>query len=443
MKRLKKFFSLWQNWVGVLFAVFFVLIAVAAPLLSQPNDQTQGAFKRIGHSFDRTPHPPSKDAILGTLPGQTDVFHALVWGTRDAMIFGLSVAIGAFLFGSIFGAISGYAGGTVNNFMMRVSDAFLTFPVLAAVVFLQEIVATTIESMGGVYWFNNQFFGKQVYFQATPPLVVAFLLKVDPILICLILFSWMPYARIVNTIVITLKNTEFVQAARALGGNPLWIVRRHLLPNSIGPAIVLAARDVGSSVILQATITFIGLGGNSSWGTMLSIGRDWIIGASGNLFTFWWVYLPATLMVLFFGIAWNLLGDGINDVMSPESFVRVESSSRKLRKKKQQNVLAQNNQFLDKYGATAGRVPIFASDPILSMARDAVGHKDLESALHAYTHLIDRGRHMNEVIRDLAQIASKYPRESQVWQVLGDALMCNGEIEDARRAYAQARQIIG
>jgi peptide/nickel transport system permease protein len=442
MTRLKNFFSLWQNWIGVLLVVFFVFVAVAAPLLSPPNDQTQGAFKRVGRASDQLPHPPNEDSILGTLPGQTDVFHALVWGTRDAMFFGLSVAIGAFLFGSIFGAISGYAGGTVNNFMMRISDAFLTFPVLAAVVFLQEIVATTIESMGGVYWFNNQFVGKQVYFQATPPPVVAFLLRVDPILISLILFSWMPSARIVNTIVITLKNTEFVQAARALGGNPLWIVRRHLLPNSVGPAIVLAARDVGSSVILQATITFIGLGGNSSWGTMLSIGRDWIIGASGKLFTFWWVYLPATLMVLFFGIAWNLLGDGINDVMSPESFVRVGGSSRRWWKNKRQDALAQNNQFIGEYETTAGRESIFAPDPILSVARDAVGHKDLESALHAYTHLIDRGRHTNDVIRDLAQIARKYPRESQVWQMLGDALMCNGEIEEARRAYARAKQVI-
>jgi hypothetical protein len=271
---------------------------------------------------------------------------------------------------------------------------------------------------------------------------VAFLLKVDPILISLILFSWMPFARIVNTIVITLKNTEFVQAARALGGNSLWIIRRHLLPNSVGPAIVLAARDVGSSVILQATITFIGLGGNSSWGTMLSIGRDWIIGASGKLFTFWWVYLPATLMVLFFGIAWNLLGDGINDVMSPESFVRVGSLSRGKWKKRRQDALAQNNQFTGEYAAIAGRVSAFAPDPVLSMARDAVGHKDLESALHAYAHLIDRGRDMYVVIRDLAQLARKYPRESQVWQVLGDALAHNGETEDARRAYTQAKRVI-
>ena len=267
-------------------------MALTAPLLSQPNKTTQGAFKKVGRSTDFVPHPPSENAILGTLPGQIDVFHALVWGARDAMIFGLSVALGAFLFGSIFGAISGYVGGVVNNLMMRIADAFLTFPVLAGVVFLQQLVAITIESMGGTYWFNNDYHGRFIDFQFTPPAFAVFLMKVDPILISLIIFSWMPIARMVNTMVITLKNTEFIQATRALGGSSFWIIRRHLLPNSIGPAIVLASRDVGSSVILQATITFIGLGGASPWGILLSLGRNWVIGPGGNLLAAWWVFLP-------------------------------------------------------------------------------------------------------------------------------------------------------
>ena len=138
MKRLMRFFSLWQNLVGFLIVLLFTLVALTAPLLSPPNDQTQGAFKKVGRSTDFIPHPPGENAILGTLSGQTDVFHALVWGTRDAMIFGLSVALGAFLFGSLFGAIAGYASGAIHNFMMRIADAFLTFPVLAGVVLLQE-----------------------------------------------------------------------------------------------------------------------------------------------------------------------------------------------------------------------------------------------------------------------------------------------------------------
>jgi peptide/nickel transport system permease protein len=321
MRRLQLFLSRKQNWLGLLIVLAFGFVALAAPLLSQPNATTQGAFKKVGRSSDLRPHAPSETAILGTLPGQIDVYHALIWGAHEAVIFGLSVALGAFIFGSLFGAIAGYAGGAVNGMMMRVADAFLTFPILAGVVFLQQIVAVTIESMGGTYWFNNYYFGKVVDFQFTPPPFAVFLMKVDPILISLILFSWMPIARIVNTMVITLKNMDFVQSARALGGSPFWIVRRHLLPNSIGPAFVLAARDVGSSVILQATITFIGLGGASSWGILLSLGRNWVIGPGGSLLDAWWVFLPVTLAIVLFGIGWNLLGDGLMEAFDPTAVV--------------------------------------------------------------------------------------------------------------------------
>jgi peptide/nickel transport system permease protein len=436
MKRLFGFLSSWQNLVGFLIVLLFTLVALMAPLLSPPNDQTQGAFKKVGRSNDFTPHPPGENAILGTLPGQTDVFHALVWGTRDAMIFGLSVALGAFLFGSLFGAIAGYASGAIHNFMMRIADAFLTFPVLAGVVFLQEIVATTIESMGGMYWFNNDYVGRQIYFEFTPPPAIAFLLKVDPILISLIILSWMPFARLVSTIVLTLKNTEFVQAARTIGGSPLWIVRKHLLPNSIGPAIVLAARDVGSAVILQATINFIGLGGDSPapWGTMLSIGRDWIIGSNGDLFTYWWTYLPATLMIMIFGIAWNLLGDGINNALDPKSLTQFNSLSRMRRKKDTKPGIEESMPIPTD---TKKRGP----DPVLTIARDYLDRGDFESAIHAYRHLINRSRELDNVILDLARLVKQYPDEPSFWQTLGDALANSGEIKDAVRAYEQAGKI--
>lgn len=324
MRPLRIFLSRRQNWVGLLIVLAFTVVALAAPLLSQPNKTTQGAFKIVGRTTDQTPHPPSDTAILGTLPGQFDVYHALIWGARDAMVFGLSVALGAFLFGSLFGAIAGYAGGWVNSAMMRIADAFLTFPVLAGAVFLQQLVAITIESMGGMFWFNNNYVGRQVDFQFTPPPFAAFMLKVDPILVTLILFSWMPVARLVNTMVIILKNKEFVQAGRALGGSPFWIVRRHLLPNAISPAIVLAARDIGSSVILQATITFIGLGGTSPWGILLALGRNWVIGSGGSLLTNWWVFLPATLAIVLFGIGWNVLGDGLTEALDPTSVMTMK-----------------------------------------------------------------------------------------------------------------------
>ena len=327
MRRIRVFLSHWQNWLGLLLILLFTVVSLTAPLLSPPNDTTQGAFKKVGRQGDLRPHPPTEESILGTLPGQIDVYHALIWGAREAMMFGLSVALGAFLFGSLFGAIAGYAGGAVNNLMMRIADAFLTFPALAGVVFIQQIVGITIESMGGIFWFNNDYFGRVVDFQFTPPPFAVFLMKVDPILISLIIFSWMPIARIVNTMVLTLRQTDFIQAARAMGGSSLWVIRKHLLPNSVGPAFVLAARDVGSSVILQATITFIGLGGQSAWGILLSSGRNWIIGPGGNMLSAWWVYLPMTIAILLFGIGWNLIGDGLAEAFDPTAVIAGRTQS--------------------------------------------------------------------------------------------------------------------
>jgi peptide/nickel transport system permease protein len=162
-----------------------------------------------------------------------------------------------------------------------------------------------------------------VDFQFEPPPFAVFLMHVDPVLVSLILFSWMPFARLMNTMVLTLKKTEFIHAARAIGARPWWIIRKHLIPNAVGPSIVLAARDVGSSVILQATLTFVGLGGASPWGILLAMGRDWVIGPGGQLFNTWWVFLPATLAIILFGVAWNLLGDGLAEALEPTSTVKI------------------------------------------------------------------------------------------------------------------------
>ena len=137
-------------------------------------------------------------------------------------------------------------------------------------------------------------------------------------MIAFILFSWMPYARIMNTLVQKIKQAEYIQAVRALGAGHPRIIFRHLIPNAIPPVIVLAARDVGAMVLLQAIFTFIGFGGNSPWGMVLVKGRDWIVTA-GGIFTYWWVFLPVTLALILFGIGWNLLGDGLNDALNPHT----------------------------------------------------------------------------------------------------------------------------
>ncbi len=312
MRHLHRFFSHGRNWLALILVLSFTFAAIFPSLLS-PNDPNRpGPYKVVGKSSDLEPRPPSENAPLGTLPRQLSVYHMLVWGARDAMRFGLLVALSVACIGIVFGAAAGYAGGVVNRTMMRVADAFLTFPIIAAVVLLQQLLLNTLNSTGGLFLVSEPGFQKNSQF-----LIQALLQRIDPLTLSLILFSWMPYARLVNTLVIELKQTEFILAARSIGVRPARIVFRHLLPNAITPAVVLAARDVGSFVILQATLTFIGLGGNSIWGYILVVGRDWVIGPGGNVMAYWWVFIPATLTVILFGIAWNLFGDGLGELLDP------------------------------------------------------------------------------------------------------------------------------
>jgi peptide/nickel transport system permease protein len=142
-------------------------------------------------------------------------------------------------------------------------------------------------------------------------------LNVEPVLVTLILFSWMPYARLTSVNIVQLKQTEYVQAAVSVGAPKSRILGRHLLPNALSSVVVLAARDVGAMVIVATAFTFVGLGETTEWGTLLVRSRDYIIGTNGNPLTYWWVFLPVTAVLVLFGIGWNLLGDGLNDLLNP------------------------------------------------------------------------------------------------------------------------------
>lgn len=320
MRSLKPFFSHWQNWLGLILVVSFFLIAIAAPLLSPNDPDNPGWMKVVGKSTDFQPHPPSPEAPLGTLSKQISVYHALIWGSRSALVFGLSVTLLVAVIGTLIGTVSAYFGGFLNNFLMRISDAFLAFPIIAAIVLIQQIITITIANLGISY---NPFGGYVIVRDGLPyelpetlKIWLDFLEKIDPVTISLILFSWMPYARIMNTTVMRIKNVEYVEAARVSGARNSRIIFKHLIPNAIAPMIVLAARDIGGMVVLQATFVFIGFGQGSPWAMLLVNGRDWIY-SPGGIFTYWWVFLPAILALILFGIGWNLLGDGLNDALNP------------------------------------------------------------------------------------------------------------------------------
>jgi peptide/nickel transport system permease protein len=315
-RSLTRFSSRWQNWIGALFVSLFIIVALAAPLISPNNPKSPGPFIRVkGFTLgDNQPHSPVLAPPLGTLPGQLDVFHALIWGTRDALAFGLEVVILTAILGVLLGAIAGYAGGVFSSIIMRITDSFLAFPIIAGIVFLNQLWVSATALAGG---FFDSYHNTWMNLGGLSSPIQALVQAVNPLLLILILFSWMPYARITNAVVTTLKQAEFIQAARAIGTKAPRIILRHLLPNSVSPSVVLAARDVGSMVILQATFTFIGLDGSSTWGKILVLGKDWVLGPGGGIFAYWWVFVPTTLVLVLFGIGWNLLGDGLSELLDP------------------------------------------------------------------------------------------------------------------------------
>jgi peptide/nickel transport system permease protein len=323
-------FTNWRNLGALTLVGLFTLLAAAAPLLAPGDDPLYPPSFKLVESLDRDPLPPGPEAPLGTAAYYQspemllhfDILHSLIWGTRDALRFGLLTALTTACLGLLIGAFSGYVEGWVHSLAMRITDAFLSFPMITGIWLFSRLMASL-----------DQYILLPGFQYGSPPPTplqrLILTLGVDPIMLALILFSWMAYARIISANVILLKQAEYVQAARSVGAGPLRIILRHILPNAITPALVLVARDIGRMVVLEAAFTFIGLGGSvtspvgtgsgkiSEWSRLLLLGRHRIIGEGGNPFVYWWVYLPATLALVLFGVSWNLLGDRLNTLLNP------------------------------------------------------------------------------------------------------------------------------
>lgn len=273
--------------LGGLIVLIFALVAVAAPLIA-PTTEGNLPYELPREGFQTTPNPPSANHRLGTLSGQYDVFYGLIWGTRLAFEIGISVALGRAVIGVVLGLIAGHAGGWLDGMIMRLTDAFMSVPIIAAVLLVWLLPATT-----------------------------------QPIILVLILFGWMPCARLIRGNVLVERSQEYIQAAISLGVPNRRIIFRHLLPNITRGVFVLISLDVGAALIWTATFYFVGLISNPSgeleadWGQMLSYSRNWIIGAPAQAFKYWYVFLPASLAIVFFSLGWSFIGDGLADALDP------------------------------------------------------------------------------------------------------------------------------
>lgn len=323
MIRWRRFLRRRSNLIGLALVLLFVIVAALAPRLAPPlNPDDPWPFLNYTQSFSRQPSPPGPGIPLGTTPQiqnmpqygiapgqdasyQWDVYYTLIWGSRSALRFGLVVTVATALIGVVIGVISGYVGGLSNLLAMRVTDAFLAFPVIA-----------------GVWVIQRAFYGN-IYDPFGDPMALVgwegflYRQRIDPIMITFILFSWMPYARLMNAQIRRAKETEYVKAAKSMGAGGGRIIWRHLLLNTLAPAVVLGARDVGGMVVLACAFIFIGFGGNVAWGTMLVTSRDYVIGLNGNPFAYWWTFIPISLALILFSVGWNLLGDGLNAALNP------------------------------------------------------------------------------------------------------------------------------
>jgi peptide/nickel transport system permease protein len=290
---------------GILLLFVFALVAIAAPLIAPtPEGKPPTIIPRDG--FGPVPESPRPGYPLGTLEGGGDIFYGLIWGTRAAFRIGLIVTAGRMVLGILLGLIAGFYGGLVDSGLMRFTDAFLAFPIMAAAMVMMVL------------------FGPSLHSASAGPSPTSNRVE-TVIMLSLILFGWMAYARLIRGNILAEREQEYIQAARSVGVTNGRIMVRHLLPNVTRGLFVLAASDIGAMVILVAAFNFIGFGVPSkgslqtSWGQMLSVARNWIIGTPVNAFEYWYTYIPVSIAIVLFSVGWNLTGDGLRNMLDPRS----------------------------------------------------------------------------------------------------------------------------
>ncbi len=246
-----------------------VLVALLAGVLA-----TADPFKVGPQPF----RPPNPAHLMGTDNLGRDVYSGVLHGARVSLLVGLLAAATATGIGILVGAVAGFYGGRVDAILMRLTELFQILP--------RFFLALVIVALFG------QGIGKVI-------LVIG-------------LLSWPPAARLIRAEFLSLRNREFVEAARALGPSDLTIAVRHILPNAIPPAIVTGSLDVAQAILLEASLSFFGLGDPNlvSWGSMLNVAQPFLRRA-------WWMSVFPGVAIFATVVAFNLFGDGVNDALNP------------------------------------------------------------------------------------------------------------------------------
>ncbi len=257
--------------IGLIILTVVLAIAIAGPFLFPLSP-----WRMVQRPF--LPPGAIDGFLFGTDALGRDVTAGLIHGARVSLLVGLVSTVVALIIGVPLGAIAGYAGGRVDDALMRFTEFFQTIPSFALAIVLVAIMQPSIVS----------------------------------IVAAIAIVSWPPVARLVRGEVLSLRSREYVQAAIVTGHSNSWIIWREILPNTLSPIIVLASLMIATAILLESSLSFLGLGDPNlmSWGYMVGAGRTVIRQA-------WWITVFPGIAILLTVLALNLIGEGLNDALNP------------------------------------------------------------------------------------------------------------------------------
>lgn len=268
---------------GFIILVALILIVALAPYISpyDPNEMNTSIINQ----------PPSKEHWLGTDELGRDYFTRVLYGGRISMKVGLFAVIISVAVGSIIGGISGFYGGWVDNILMRFAEIVMSFPFLPLAITISAVVGTKVPPEGKMY-------------------IVMMIIG---------LLSWPGLARLVRGQILSLREQEFVLAAKAMGIKNRKIISRHLLPNTVGYIIVTATLEMASAIMSEAALSYLGLGVAppvATWGNLIQYANNLYVLKNRA-----WLWIPPGICIILAVMSINLFGDGLRDAINPKSKV--------------------------------------------------------------------------------------------------------------------------